>query len=71
MHSLGNNEFGKGVNPITKTEFTLYIIPSAFHKQENEKWILIVSPLAQKKEKRKQLGTVMSLSPRWCCISLQ
>lgn len=30
----GNNKFGKRYNPITKTEFTLAIFPSAFYPQE-------------------------------------
>lgn len=32
--SQGNNKFGKWNNPITKTEFTLAIFPSAFYQQE-------------------------------------
>jgi len=53
-HTQGNNQFGKWFNPITKTEFTLSIFSSAFHKQGNEKWILIVLRLAKKKGRKKE-----------------
>lgn len=51
---MENNQFGKRLSTLTKTEFGLSIFSTAFHSQENKLQILIVFQLAWEK---KQLGT--------------